>query len=97
MQIVIEIPDEMYKEYVSVNLGRSNGKTITYNLLKAIKDGTPLPKGHGRLIDADAIKYNYFMYPETDNPTKIAVSKDKIDDMPPIIEADGGGEDGDSN
>lgn len=42
MQIVIDIPDELYKEYVLVDLDRGNGKTITYNLLKAIKNGTPL-------------------------------------------------------
>ena len=32
-----------------------------------------------RLIDADAIKYNYLMCPETNDPAKMAVSKDKID------------------
>lgn len=42
MKIEIDILEEMYKEYVSVNLGRGNGKTITDNLLKAIKNGTPL-------------------------------------------------------
>lgn len=56
MKIVIDIPEEMYKEYVFVTLCRGSGKTITDNLLKAIKEGTPLPKGHGRLIDADALE-----------------------------------------
>ena len=37
-----------------------------------------------RLIDADAIKYNYYMMPETTDSHKIAVSKDKIDAMPTI-------------
>ena len=37
-----------------------------------------------RLIDADAIKYNYLMCPETNDPAKMAVSKDKIDAMPPV-------------
>ena len=37
-----------------------------------------------RLIDADAIKYNYFMCPETNDPAKMAVSKDKIDAMPTV-------------
>ena len=53
MQIVIDIPKEMYEEYVSVNLGRGNGKTITYNLLKAIKNGTPLPQPY-KEVKADA-------------------------------------------
>lgn len=55
MQIMIDIPEEMYKEYMFVNLGRVNGKSIVYNLLKAIKNGTPLPEHHGRLIDADKL------------------------------------------
>lgn len=37
-----------------------------------------------RLIDADAIKYNYYMMPETTDPHKIAVSKDKIYNMPSV-------------
>lgn len=55
MQIMIDIPEEMYKEYMFVNLGRGNGKSIVYNLLKAIKKGTPLPEHHGRLIDEQQI------------------------------------------
>lgn len=45
MQIVIEITDRMYEaikqDRVPIDIGRF------------IKKGTPLPKGHGRLIDAD--------------------------------------------
>ena len=52
---MIDIPEEMYKEYMFVNLGRGNGKSIVYNLLKAIKNGRPLPEHHGRLIDADEL------------------------------------------
>lgn len=50
MQIVIEIPE---KEYL-----RLNEPTALYwdsVLYKAIADGKPLPKGHGRLIDADEL------------------------------------------
>lgn len=45
MQIVIEIPEEMYRQLIN---GRSGNTLIN----KAIKNGIPLPKGHGRLIDA---------------------------------------------
>lgn len=54
MKIVIEIDDELYKEYVCVQFARGNGKSIVYNLLKAVKKGTPLPEHHGRLKDIDA-------------------------------------------
>lgn len=46
MKIIIDIPEEMYKEYVLVKLARGNGKGIVSNLLTAIKKGKPLPKGH---------------------------------------------------
>lgn len=46
--------------------GRYEKETITM-LRKAIKNGTPLPKHHGRLVDADALKekledhHNFFV------------------------------------
>ena len=45
MQIVIDIPEELYVH--CVNMGIKNDEHV------AIANGTPLPKGHGRLIDAD--------------------------------------------
>jgi len=47
MRIIIDIPEELYKEYVSIELARGNGKGITSTLLKAIKEGTPLQKDGG--------------------------------------------------
>ena len=54
MQIVIDIPEEMYqkiKETSMVISGRRNGRTIDYTLFNAVNKGIPLPKGHGELID----------------------------------------------
>lgn len=50
MQIVIDIPEETY-------IHLCNGGSIGASLLieYAIANGTVLPKGHGRLIDADAL------------------------------------------
>ena len=61
-----------------------------YNILKnytghltyseyLIKNGKPLPKGHGRLIDADALWKKWVFD---------AIGKQEIDDAPTIIEAD---------
>ena len=47
MKIVIDIPD-----YNLNNI--QNGSITCGQILKAVKNGIPLPKGHGRLIDADA-------------------------------------------
>ncbi len=48
MKVVIDIPEEMYSSIMQgyVPLGIS----------KHLLNGTPLPKGHGRLIDADSMK-----------------------------------------
>ena len=53
MQIVIDIPDRIYK---MINAKYWLGSIDTDVINKAIKNGTPLPKGHGRLIDADALE-----------------------------------------
>lgn len=54
MKIVIEISE---KDYLDFMLQYDNGildeKTPSHRAKIAIANGTPLPKGHGRLIDAD--------------------------------------------
>lgn len=55
MQIVINIPDFVYNGIRNMTEGRG---IIEYNakaLYNAIYYATPLPKHHGRLIDADAL------------------------------------------
>ena len=53
MQIVIDIPDENYKKD---NLIYFFG-CYSEKLDEVIKNGTPLPKGHGDLIDRNEIEY----------------------------------------
>ena len=50
MQIVIDISEEVYNKLLK-EYRFPNG----FNLAYPIIHGTPLPKGHGRLIDADAL------------------------------------------
>ena len=50
MKIVIDIPDQKYKWIIE------NPQTYTDELHDAIRNGTPLPEHHGRLIDADALE-----------------------------------------
>lgn len=51
MEIVINIPKETY-------IHLCNGGNIGSSLMieNAIKNGTPLPKGHGDLIDRDEVE-----------------------------------------
>jgi hypothetical protein len=69
---------------------------LTDNLKYAISNGIPLPKGHGRLIDADALKKSneeyIIAYPmdeeECMRNTMVRWINDDITDAPTIIEAD---------
>ena len=91
MKIVIEIPEEVYDEIMIHNRElRESGKSAYY-LEGLIQNGTPLPKGHGRLIDADEISYNHAIARNIEdghNWNELVATKDEITDLPTIIEAD---------
>lgn len=53
MEIVIKIPEELYKKQLSDDW---TGNTYIHD---AIINGVVLPKGHGRLIDADDLKFTF--------------------------------------
>ena len=54
IEIVIKIPMYIYQEVLN------NKDTSNTTIYKSIINGTPLPKGHGRLIDADAFRLYCF-------------------------------------
>ena len=53
MQIVIDIDEYLYKTIKTLGIVVEDGDAVAVS--EAIMNGTPLPKGHGRLIDADAV------------------------------------------
>lgn len=59
MQIVIDIDYKVYclLKYFEKGLGLDDKKDddVKTALMRAVVNGTPLPKGHGRLKDVDAI------------------------------------------
>lgn len=59
MEIVINISEECYKPIEQENEVGLNLTNPIDALIASVKHGTPLPKGHGRLIDADAFIDNY--------------------------------------
>ena len=79
MQIVIDIDNDIYARF-------SNNKDVDavdmLKVCKAIRKGTPLPKGHGRLIDADALLKEHKFFDAYPFPSTA------IDNAPTIIEAD---------
>ena len=94
MQIVIDIPDK-YKKQFDENRCKEKFDSLATNefgyiLRKAFENGTPLTKGHGRLIDADELYGDFIDGTEgydcqTWNRLEIG---DIIEDAPTIIEAD---------
>lgn len=80
IELVIKIDEEAY------NIIKRT-RCTTQSLYGAIKNGTPLPKGHGRLIDAgeyeNSIRRHYF-----DNSTVIRCTEIALDNALTIIEAD---------
>ena len=80
MKIVIDIPDFIYERLKEdVNCGM-------VNLNSAIANGTPLPKGHGDLIDRSKLHTNYV---GTELDTDLAVYLEPtIDNAPTVIPAD---------
>ena len=53
MQIVIDIDENVYTRLFDNGRPMDIADGIVIN--RVIRNGTPLPKGHGRLIDADAL------------------------------------------
>lgn len=87
MQIVIDIPDEIYKKYM-------DDRVRVTDVLHAVRHGTPLPKGHGDLVDRDAIEVLRIenIKREYDKGFDAGVScmVNRILETPTILEADKG-------
>ena len=76
MQVVIDIDEETYAD---IKKGKvySSYRDVPQESVLAIANGTPLPKGHGRLFDErDIVSGNY------------EVIGNRIYELEPIIKAD---------
>ena len=79
MQIVIDIPNKIYDDLMK----RREADVADINaVFFAIAEGTPLPKGHGRLID-EKIAYKKFY-----SRCLAKVATEVFTETPTIIEAD---------
>lgn len=95
IELVIKIPEEIYKHIMSMQFyipGARNGKTLLEKILKAIRTGTPLPKGHGELKDADAMINKLCTHEASELFGSVTCAEilEFINDEKPIIEADEG-------
>ena len=87
MRLLIDIDKNDYEKM-------KNGYVpSTFNLFYVIKNGTPLPKGHGDLIDADALRKIFIEDWKTKKDEDIGTLQSawavtQIDKATTIIEAD---------
>ena len=77
MQVVIDIPDKVYE--MVMNTGTYG--CYRFNSTKAIREGVPLPKGHGRIADIDRVM-------EEMDATRTYDIPFALERVKPIIEAD---------
>lgn len=82
MQIVIDISEEMYEEIID----ESGIDTMVIPFRDIIKNGTPLPKGHGDLVDISPYKGKVICSHLYNGVKKLI----EVDSIEPIIEADKG-------
>lgn len=83
MRVLINIDEEAYNGiYRAFDIANKydcpKPTELAGKLMQAIYDGTPLPKGHGRLIDADTLIKNAYFYETILD----------LEDAPTIIEAE---------
>ena len=95
MKIVIDVPEERYKAIQRIAEVQLDRRTDTVEQIVA--NGTPLPKGHGRLIDADMLPICHGVFLPRVNGNALGCPEDAvfvsdIEDAPTIIEADEKGE-----
>jgi hypothetical protein len=88
MQVVINIDEVIYKRILPYkNLPIISNLCNDYpEITYAIANGVPLPKGHGRLIDADAI--NLKDISPADGFSVYGATAEDIDLTPTVLEAE---------
>lgn len=88
MQIVINVDNKLY-EYFSKRRSMHDDGYFSHvgKLIKALRNGTPLPKGHGNLFDENDFEKRIAIMTESMD-LGYGEIMDIIDEIPTIIEAD---------
>lgn len=93
IELVIKIPENYYNDLMSLKLAED--ENLSYEM-EIIRNGTPLPKGHGDLIDRNELKtLCYEVLLDVNNPNRAdglssanGIVEEDIDLAPTIIEAE---------
>ena len=85
MQLVIEISDGLYNNLSTIK----NESIASKIIIDCVKKGQALPKRHGRLIDADKVENITWQEPYYHDALNVLTEvRDKVRELPTIIEAD---------
>lgn len=84
MKLIIDISDNIYNH---IKKYRKIFDSEYAYIVNSVVNGTPLPKGHGRLIDADWVKNTLDIYVLNEYNGQF-IRRSDIDSIPTIIEAD---------
>lgn len=87
IEVVIKMPKNTYRQIQALARNNYFEHDICGNSMRRIANGIPLPKGHGRLIDADRLIKAERMWYRLKNGD-VACPKIDIENAPTIIEAD---------
>lgn len=91
VELVIKIPESRYR-LLQTQARTSLGREKLDEFAEAVLNSTPLPKGHGRLIDADKLvpdgQEDFVYYDDDEHNVFTAVGIAQIECADTIIEAD---------
>lgn len=90
MKLVIDIPDEKYEDIVLYTQYSTPVELTRFE--EVVKNGTPLPKSHGRLIDADRLEQvqNERLQNDEIKIWELKQIVSALDAAETVVEADGG-------
>ena len=77
MQVLIDIPNWLYNAIME-----HKEPIYSQSLGEAVRDGMPLPKGHGKLVDLDQMCDNYW------DGNYMEIHAEDLKNIKTIIEAD---------
>ena len=83
IELVIKIPEEDYDDILN---GETKASALNWSTFNAIRDGTPLPKHHGRLISEEDM-LSVILFSKLFDDAKVGEVKEALLNIPTIIEA----------
>ena len=90
IELVIKLDEEYIKQIDKIRflIGGIEDRSLQINVINAIKNGTPLPKGHGDLVTKEQMIELVEFYQINPQHFNFVNLIDEIKDEKPIIEAD---------